>query len=117
MPASPSATPSMRPRAAAGAPNETRRLGNKAVGISWPTSARKLAAPMPTTPADSQDCSASETGEPACETAGRGGSNPSRRRDPTPQGVGGGLNTRPPRGPNEIGEAAPAPADMPRQAG
>jgi hypothetical protein len=44
MPASPSATPSMRQRAAAGATNETSRLGNGAVGTSWPTSAKKSPA-------------------------------------------------------------------------
>jgi hypothetical protein len=45
----------MRPRAAAGAPNvAVSRLGSRAVGISWPTSARKLAAPMPRTPGMSQ---------------------------------------------------------------
>src|SRR2546421_2022884 len=113
MPASPSATPSMRPRAAAGAPNETRRLGNKAVGISWPTSARKLAAPMPTTPADSQDCSASETGEPACETAGGAGSTSPRWRGPSAEGGGGGATIGQQSVPIEIGEPAPPPHDLP----
>jgi hypothetical protein len=32
------------------------RLGNRAVGISWPTSAGKLAVPMPATPGPSQRC-------------------------------------------------------------
>jgi len=54
-PASPSEMPSMRPRAAAGAPRVTvSRLGSRAVGISWPTSARKLAVPIPATPGPSQ---------------------------------------------------------------
>jgi hypothetical protein len=48
---SPSAMPSIRPRAAAGAPSvAVSRLGSRAVGISCPTAARKLAAPMPATP-------------------------------------------------------------------
>jgi hypothetical protein len=42
---------SISPNAEAGAPSvEFKRLGNRAVGTSWPTSARKLAAPMPLTP-------------------------------------------------------------------
>jgi hypothetical protein len=45
----------MRPRAAAGAPRVVvSRLGRRAVGISWPASARKLAVPMPRTPGVSQ---------------------------------------------------------------
>jgi len=40
--------PSIRPGGAAGAPRVlVSRLGSSAVGISWPTSARKLAAPIP----------------------------------------------------------------------
>jgi hypothetical protein len=43
-PASPSATPSMVPSTAAGAPSvDVRKLGSSAVGISWPASARRLA--------------------------------------------------------------------------
>ena len=46
---------SISPSAAAGAPRvAVSRLGSRAVGISWPTSARKLAVPMPTTPGPSQ---------------------------------------------------------------
>ena len=45
----------MRPSADAGAPRvDVSRLGNRAVGTSWPASARKLAAPMPVTPGVSQ---------------------------------------------------------------
>ena len=51
----------MRPSADAGAPRvDVSRLGNRAVGTSWPASARKLAAPMPVTPGVSQD--------PACSS-------------------------------------------------
>ena len=47
--------PSIRPRAAAGAPRvAVRKLGSRAVGISWPASDRKLAAPMPRTPGVNQ---------------------------------------------------------------
>src|SRR5579883_1355360 len=43
--------PSMTPNAAAGAPSVlVSRLGSSAGGISWPRSARKLAAPIPRTP-------------------------------------------------------------------
>src|SRR4029450_6595350 len=55
MPARPSAMPSISPRAAAGAPRvAVSRLGSRAVGISWPVSDSKLAAPMPATPGLSQ---------------------------------------------------------------
>src|SRR5437870_4937264 len=69
VPARASATPSMAPRIAADAPRELRRLGSNAVGTSWPTSARKLAAPMPTTPADSQGCWSFGTGGLSSATA------------------------------------------------
>ena len=50
-PARPSEMPSRSPSAAAGAPRVVvTKLGIRAVGISWPTSARKLAVPMPPTP-------------------------------------------------------------------
>ena len=50
-PAAPSATPSISPNADAGAPSVTvRKLGSSDVGISWPTSDRKLASPMSRTP-------------------------------------------------------------------
>lgn len=49
--ASPSEMPSITPRAAAGARRgEVTRLGSSAVGTSCPTSASRLAAPMPATP-------------------------------------------------------------------
>ena len=50
-PAAPSASPSINPSAAAGAPSvDVSRLGNSAVGTSWPTSDNRLARPMPATP-------------------------------------------------------------------
>src|SRR5204863_5392945 len=45
----------MSPSAEAGAPNvDVSRLGSRAVGISCPASAKKLAVPIPRTPAFSQ---------------------------------------------------------------
>jgi len=45
----------MSPRVDADAPSVVvSRLGSSAVGISWPTSARKLAVPMPATPGPNQ---------------------------------------------------------------
>jgi hypothetical protein len=50
-PARASETPSMMPRAAAGGRSvEASRVGSSAVGTSWPTSASRLAVPMPATP-------------------------------------------------------------------
>ena len=50
-PAAPSAMPSINPSADAGAPSVTvRKLGSSDVGISWPTSERKLASPIERTP-------------------------------------------------------------------
>ena len=50
----------MAPSADAGAPSvEVRRLGGSAVGISWPASAKKLAAPISATPGLSQAASTS----------------------------------------------------------
>lgn len=45
----------MSPRVDADAPSVVvSRLGSSAVGISWPTSAKKLAVPMPATPGPNQ---------------------------------------------------------------
>jgi hypothetical protein len=50
----------MTPRAEAGAPSvEVNRLGSRAVGISWPTSAKRLALPMPATPGPNHRASTS----------------------------------------------------------
>ena len=50
-PAQPSAIPSISPSAAADAPSVVvRKLGSSAVGTSCPTSARRLAPPIPATP-------------------------------------------------------------------
>ena len=52
MPETPSATPSIRPNAEAGAPRvAVRKLGRSEVGTSCPTSERKLATPMAPAPA------------------------------------------------------------------
>jgi hypothetical protein len=54
-PAKPPEMPSISPSAAAGAPRVA--VTNEAIseaGISWPTSARKLAVPIPATPGASQ---------------------------------------------------------------
>jgi hypothetical protein len=60
-PARPSDTPSIRPRALAGAPRvAVRKLGRRAVGTSCPASANRLAAPMPRTPGVSH-CPSSES--------------------------------------------------------
>ena len=44
---SPSAVPSIKPSKAELAPNEASSAGIAAVAISWPTSEKKLASPMP----------------------------------------------------------------------
>ena len=59
-PPSPSASPSITPSAAAGAPSVlVRKAGSRAVGTSWPRSASRLAPPIATTPRFSQGRSAS----------------------------------------------------------
>src|SRR5271154_5372595 len=50
----PSETPSITPRANAGAPMLARNAGRIAVAASWPQSENKLARPMPQTPFVSQ---------------------------------------------------------------
>src|SRR5271169_1579824 len=50
----PSATPSMMPRATAGAPRLARNAGRREVAASWPQSEKRLARPMPRTPRVSQ---------------------------------------------------------------